>query len=1029
MTRQTTDGLFIDLGYFTPENYLVYTAEAEAEVAAESSMVCDAGKITQGAAAITDAFVATVAVEAVINSFAVLDSNFDFASTVNRTVDPGGLLEFFADLNSAAAKIVDPELAFDAVFTVNGNSGIGNIGTNVTYDDAANLTVVAAISCDVIKITPGSIAITDSFATTFTVSAIRNSFAVFESLTNLESTVNRTVDPGSVLQLVAELNSAAEKVVDVEIAFDSVFNVNGNSGIGDIGTTVTYDDAANLNVVAALNCDVGKITQGAAAITDAFVATVAISAIINSFAVLNSNFNFASTANKTVDADAALQLVAELNSAVEKIVDFEIAVDAAFTVNGNSGIGDIGTNVIYNDAANLNVVAALNCDGNAIPIVSASAAISAAATLTAEGIEYIRKSNLPASTSGRPWDIKFISSNSTAGSAENPTFDSSTKKFGSHSIRFYKDDTNPQNTNSYITYYAGDATGTFPTTASGESYQIDLWVNGKGQFVRAVGNQGQGDQFRISGDGTSPTIRLDYLIGNSNYIRLSGSYTDGEWTFVTVKAEGGVVKLYINGSLAGTSSTNYSRTSVNELVFGDDNTVGGIAQDRFFYVDEVRIFKGSAAAVSSDLGYNFSASSITVPTTESKTRQSTQLLLHFNNSYVDDLYGDQFAAAGISSAATITAIAGSQLSAVATLSTSIAISIAAAKLQETSADFDTIATQLTAAAKVGDFFVNADIIANLAIDPDIFKESSADLVAVANSITVAVKTTSTNSALTVTASMQTDNEGLIVGAANLNSEFALTATTGKITEGAAVLTANSELSTVAIKAVEAEGAAAAETQITVLSMRIRDNTADFEAVATQLTAAAKTGVSVIAADVIAELSATAVVRRGNIIDLNCSTVASTEANKTAQGSVAIAANSLLTIDGVVGVVGEGTLISEASILIQARADYSGNAAIQDAFSATVIAVANLTNEIDLGVQSNLVVQAQVTRTTAVTISSTTVVALAAGRRLSAVANLPVISTALTVGREIHINQYVYIIPRESTAFTIRKETRDYLITG
>lgn len=48
MTRQVTDQLYIDLEYFTPEDYLVYIAEAESAVTATASISCDAEKIAGG---------------------------------------------------------------------------------------------------------------------------------------------------------------------------------------------------------------------------------------------------------------------------------------------------------------------------------------------------------------------------------------------------------------------------------------------------------------------------------------------------------------------------------------------------------------------------------------------------------------------------------------------------------------------------------------------------------------------------------------------------------------------------------------------------------------------------------------------------------------------------------------------------------------------------------------------------------------------------------------------------------------------
>jgi hypothetical protein len=844
MTRENTDGLFIDLGYYNPEDYLVYIAEGVAAFSAESSVSCDAELIPGGTIVTMDAV--------------------EFSASTTQTVTAG-------------------------------------------------------------KIIQGAVEITDAFDTTLTAAAIRNSFALIDAVTNLESTANKTVDPGSLLEFFADLNSQA---------------------------------------------------------------------------------------NRFRNFDSALNSAADLNTSARRT---------------------------RNSAANIETVAALSCDGNAIPIVSASAAISAAATLAAEGIEYRLRPN--PYTRPNNWvdvgTLDAIITNEVSGynlvtpgavivgdtvvgnrrlqnQNVNLAFQTATSSAGDFFVSFlyaptFRETTDPSSILLAVYGINGDASWTISENryiTFGETYRT----------LVATLKKADGSTITLGGATTDTTRRIP----NTGY---------GYWIQVRLFARGdgnniGFNWRWMDGSTLNTT-LDLQTTKFNFYTPATANQTLQLAPSESYLYDDFVVYQGTRD-VKFRGTYGFQTGGY-VPYYNDETFSVIYTPFDTNLNDITKLTVDPVLQFNSAFAQSVSALALKEAS--ADLNVVIQQSTAATRIQQASADFDAVATQLTAAAKVGDFFVNADVTADLAIDPDIFKESSADLSSQIDQSTVAVKITSTNSALTVTASMQTDNEGLISGSAELVSTVTSTATVGEITQGAAVLTANSELSTVAIKAVEAEGAATAETQITVLSMRIRDTTADFAAVAVQLTAAAKTGVSVIAADVVAELSATAVVRRGNIIDLNSTTVASTEANKTAQGSVAITANSLFTIDAVVGVVAEGTLISAASILIQARADYSGTAAIQDAFSATMIAVANRTNEIDLQAQSNLVVQAQVTRTTAATINSTTTLSIAAGRRISAVANLPAISTVLAVGREIHIDQYVYIIPRESTAFTIRKETRDYSITS
>ena len=60
MTRQVTDSLYVELGYVTPEDYYVYVANAQASVAAESTVTCAVSVIKTATVSLT--------VESVVNS-------------------------------------------------------------------------------------------------------------------------------------------------------------------------------------------------------------------------------------------------------------------------------------------------------------------------------------------------------------------------------------------------------------------------------------------------------------------------------------------------------------------------------------------------------------------------------------------------------------------------------------------------------------------------------------------------------------------------------------------------------------------------------------------------------------------------------------------------------------------------------------------------------------------------------------------------------------------------------------------------
>ena len=763
---------------------------------------------------------------------------------------------------------------------------------------------------------------------------------------------------------------------------------------------------------------VGKITQGAVAITDAFVATVAVEAIINSFAVLDVVVNLESTANRTVDPGGLLEFFADLNSAANRFRNVDSALNTAADLNTSA-------RRTRNSAANIETVAALSCDGIDTFIVTGNSSISATATLAAEGIEYIRKSNLPASSGSRPWATSYISQNLST--EEAPTFDATTKKFGSHSLRVRQHDSVNSTDNSYVKYHSGNSVVSFPNTVlTGETYQLDFWARGIGQLVRAENTSNARNQFRIRTSSTSLTV--EYWNGsNYSFISSTSWANDGVWRYITLKAETKVLKLYIDGTLRATSSVNYDNTDANQLIFGDDDQLATSNPQVYTFIDEFRVVKGPIATVTNELGYSFSATSITVPTQESRSTASTQILLHFNNTYADDLYGDQFGSAALASAFTIATTASELSESAANLTCVSALEINVGKLKEAEAAFATVASQLTAAAKVGDFLIDAAVAANFNITTDLFKEYAAQFESSTSQSTVAVKNTDIVLGLADQFSMVTENQGTISFIANLSSEFQTAATGATNKPGAADLAAEFNQTTDAFAGIEGTANASSEFTITIDNSRTRDNSSAFESVAAQLTAAAKTGDFLIDAAVAANLNAVGNVLTGNVIDIAADTAVTVTGIKITDIITAMSSASEFAIDAVVGVVAEGTFESTVNLTIDA--DVIKRAVVAASSTATMAVSSNVTARArsTLAATANVVAASGRIRPVSGAISSAAQLNINAGKRVSATANLPAISAVLAIGREVRLDVYVYRIPAESRNAIIAREIREYEI--
>ena len=124
MTRQVTDQLYIDLEYFTPEEYYVYTAEAQVAVTSSATMTCDSERIRDNDSSLN--VVATAAIDAV------------------KTVESGSSMSVTATMTATLSNIYGADLfAFsEALLTT---------AVEVIRDNNVELTSVFDVAVDYIR--------------------------------------------------------------------------------------------------------------------------------------------------------------------------------------------------------------------------------------------------------------------------------------------------------------------------------------------------------------------------------------------------------------------------------------------------------------------------------------------------------------------------------------------------------------------------------------------------------------------------------------------------------------------------------------------------------------------------------------------------------------------------------------------------------------------------------------------------------------------------------------------------------------
>ena len=230
MTRQVTDQLYIELDYFTPEEYYVYTAEAQVALSASASVSCtishiegadlqafntaslsaDVGVIksasstlnasttvsVQGqlfvfrSASLTSAFAQTTVANKIIDDSSTLTSAFSLLGLPDIITPTGELKEFAAALTSAFTQAQTVKLTKDFGADLVLDSVCDPDGVQRTRGFASALSTEFAQQTLVGKIVQGACAFDALFSPSMTVNAVRNTFAVLDSTSALTTVVN-----------------------------------------------------------------------------------------------------------------------------------------------------------------------------------------------------------------------------------------------------------------------------------------------------------------------------------------------------------------------------------------------------------------------------------------------------------------------------------------------------------------------------------------------------------------------------------------------------------------------------------------------------------------------------------------------------------------------------------------------------------------------------------------------------------------------------------------------------------------------
>ena len=260
MTRQVTDQLYIDLEYFTPEDYHVYTAEAASSVTTTATVTCVIGKLVDATITTEALFTPSFSAQATKNSFAVLDvvATISAVPTINRstsiTLDSivTQSLQSIRVRNSQATIACEVTVTAQVESAKNADASFSSTSTQTTQVDKFT-GIIASLSSSATQT-----ATADKFVTTSA---------------NLTSAFTQTVVADVTIELSSSITSSASltatglRIKDSAVACEALFTPS-------VSVEVTKNSFAVLDSVASLSVDISKLVSATANITSAITSTV-----------------------------------------------------------------------------------------------------------------------------------------------------------------------------------------------------------------------------------------------------------------------------------------------------------------------------------------------------------------------------------------------------------------------------------------------------------------------------------------------------------------------------------------------------------------------------------------------------------------------------------------------------------------------------------------------------------------------------------------------------------------------------------
>jgi hypothetical protein len=431
------------------------------------------------------------------------------------------------------------------------------------------------------------------------------------------------------------------------------------------------------------------------------------------------------------------------------------------------------------------------------------------------------------------------------------------------------------------------------------------------------------------------------------------------------------------------------------------------------------------------------ASSLTVSSQITANVESS-----LTSSFTQDTINSRTRAVGIS-----TDSVASQLSAVAKIGdfliafdANITSAVQAVKTTDIQSNQSVQFTMLTNAVKTTDIADNLSAVSSQSITANRIRSTNSDIAATATTVSDVNYSAGAVSSLSSNVEVLAETSGIIRANADLNTSSSLTATATRNRFAVSDLSTAVTLAADAITVLQSAANLAISASTVIDNSRTRDNAVQTDSIATQLSVVAKTGQGFITLDAPVTLNIGAV----KTTDISSTLIAQTDSQSIIgsikQANISLTATLSLSADGVTGVVGESYNTVTASISIAATKTTDVQSNNQITSNISVQAVRTRRFGINMFASGGQLIEGRRIKFAQANMSINTALTCLGGVNLVILNQTLFNQASLTAAvRVIHIDPYTtwqiaredrdWMVAEEDRLRTIDEEIRTYIIEG